>query len=213
MFRSLITILTISLALPAKAQDITILPAEIARDCRAGRAALYDECGSQLKLFQQAAFRAESEGKTLLVSYGAEWCIWCHVFEQYIKGEHGQMTYRFSDPGESQIEEVTLNERPAEDPTAEARALRRFVADNFVLVHIEDYHSFDGYDVLIETGADEAFDGGLPFIFTVGRDGRYAAHLESTSVETRRDGWIDWYRGYDRPALTAALAAMRDATK
>ncbi len=194
------------------AQDnITILPAEIARSCRGGRAALYDECGSQTKLFQRALSVADTEGKTLLVSFGAEWCIWCHVFDQYIAGAHTRMTYRFSDPGADQTEQVTLNEKPRQDPTAEAAALRQFVADHFVLVHIEDYYSPDGYDVLRQTGADAAFDQSLPFIFTVGPDGRFAAKLNASSVETRRDGWIDWYRGYDRTGLMAALASMKAA--
>ncbi len=208
MIPRLLFTFAIAFALPASAQEITILPDTIDRSCRAGRAALYDECGSQQKLFRQAVVRANEEGKTLLVSYGAEWCIWCHVFEQYIKGEHTRLTYRFSDPGDAATEEVTLSERPATDPAEEAAALRRFVAETFVLVHIEDYHSVDGYDVLVESGAEAAFYGGLPFIFTVDANGRYAAHLDSNVVETRRDGWIDWYRGYDRPALMTALAEM-----
>ncbi len=197
----------------ATAQEITILPATVERSCRGGRAALYDECGSQTKLFRQALSVANTEEKTLLVSYGAEWCIWCHVFDQYITGNHTRMTYRFSDPGAAETEEVTLNERPREDPAAEAAALRLFVADHFVLVHIEDYHSADGYDVLLRSGADAAFDGSLPYIFTVTPDGQYAAKLKSSSVETRRDGWSDWYRGYDRAGLTAELARMDAAAQ
>lgn len=208
------SMLVIALDVPAlQAQTISTLPDRIERNCRGGRAALYDECGSQTKLLRQAIFQAETEGKVLLVSYGAEWCIWCHVFEQYIKGEHTTMTYRFSEPGDSDTEEVTLQERPGTDPAAEAAALTQFVADNFVLVHIEDYYTSDGYDVLIQTGADEAFNGGLPYIFTITAEGRYAAHLQSNAVETRRDGVIDWYRGYDRPGLMAELARMKAAAR
>lgn len=196
-----------------QAQGISVLPEQIERSCRGGRAALYDECGSQTKLLRQAIFHAETNGKVLLVSYGAEWCIWCHVFEQYIKGEHTTMTYRFSEPGDSNTEEVTLQEKPDRDPTAEAAALTKFVADTFVLVHIESYYASDGYDVLTQTGADETFNGGLPYIFTINAEGQYAAHLQSSTVETRRDGWIDWYRGYDRPGLMAELARMADAAR
>ena len=213
MTRSLALALGLILSLPATAEEITMLPDRIEPSCRAGQATLYDECGSQTKLFRRALSRASAEGKTLLVSYGAEWCIWCHVFEQYIKGEHTRLTYRFSEPGEERMEEVTLSERPVSDPSAEAAALNAFVAETFVVVHIEDYHSADGYDVLIASGADAAYAGGLPFIFTVSADGRYAAQLESTEVETRRDGFIDWYRGYDRPSLMAALTEMDRAAR
>ncbi len=215
-FRALLLIVLLTVVLhpaSATAQDITILPAEIERNCRGGRAALYDECGSQTKLFRRALSVANAEGKTLLVSYGAEWCIWCHVFDAYIAGNHTRMTYRFSDPGDAETEQVTLNERPREDPAPDAAALHQFVADHFVLVHIEDYHSADGYDVLLQSGADAAFVGGLPYIFTVAPDGQYAAKLKSSSVETRRDGWIDWYRGYDRAGLMAELARMDAAAQ
>lgn len=192
-----------------QAQDITIYPTEIARNCNGGRAVLYDECGKQVTLFKQALRQANADGKTLLVSYGAEWCIWCHVFEQYIKGEHTDMTYRFGDPGDRDYEQVTLDERPDEDPAAAASALTAFVAEHFVLVHIDDQHAPDGYEVLIQTGAEASFNGGLPYIFTVTPKGDYAAHLNSNSVETRRDGLFDWYRGYDRAGLTAELDRMR----
>src|SRR5215467_14534017 len=66
--------------------DITTVPAELDRACRRGRAKLYDECSDQLSLFETATTRAVAEGKVPLVSYGAEWCIWCHVFERYIHG-------------------------------------------------------------------------------------------------------------------------------
>lgn len=195
------------------AQDISTIPSEIERSCRGGRAALYDECGSQTKLLRRAIRQAETEEKILLISYGAEWCIWCHVFEQYVKGQHTKMTYRYSAPGENKTDEVTLDEKPATDPAAEAAALTQFVADHFVLLHIEDFYSTDGYDVLAQTGADATFNGGIPYVFTVDAQGHYAAHFQSNEVETRRDGWFDWYRGYDRPGLAAELARMEAAAR
>ncbi|MEO9517774.1 MAG: hypothetical protein ABJH45_15455 [Paracoccaceae bacterium] len=208
---SLAVLALFAVAAPASAQEISTIPEEIQRDCRGGQAVLYDECGSQTMLLRDAINRAESEGKVLLISYGAEWCIWCHVFQQYVKGHHSTMTYRFSDPGDNETAEVTLDEKPATDPTAAAAALTKFVAEHFVLLHIENFYSSDGYEVLNRTGADSTFDGGLPYIFTVDATGRYATDFKHSDIETRRDNGADWYRGYDRPALMAELARMEAA--
>ena len=214
LFRTTVRLLALILTTSAtQAQEIAMVPDRIDPGCRGGRAAIYDECGSQMVLFRQALSLAEDEGKTLLISYGAEWCIWCHVFEQYVKGRHGAMTYRFSDPGDAATEQVTLDERAATDPAAAAAALTRFVAERFVLLHVESQHSADGYQVLEHTGADAAFDWGLPFIFTVDAKGRYGANLHASEVETRRDGIFNWYRGYDRAGLTAELARMEQAAR
>ena len=209
----LIIVWLFSLSVSAHAQTISTIPSEIERSCRGGRAALYDECGSQTELLRRAIHWAKTEEKVLIISYGAEWCIWCHVFEQYVTGHHTTMTYRFSDPGDNETNEVILDEKPATDPTAAAAALTQFVADHFVLLHIESYYSTDGYEILLQSGADATFNGWLPYIFTVDVQGRYAAHFQRNAVETRRDGWIDWYRGYDRPGLTAELARMEAAAK
>lgn len=180
--------------------------------CNYGRAKLYDECGSQIDLFNEALGAANEQGKVLLVSYGAEWCIWCHVFDEYLTGSHTVMNYQYSNPGEKIYTEVTRYERPDYDPEEEAEELRGFSAENFVLVHIEDHFSPDGFNVLEQTLAVEHDTGGLPFIFTVTRDGEFAASLNPTSVETRRDT-ADWYRGYDRNALIVELSAMIEAAR
>ena len=66
---------------------ITTIPSEFNKNCRRGRAKLYDECSDQSLIFEAAKQLAAAENKVLLVSYGAEWCIWCHVFAKYIHGE------------------------------------------------------------------------------------------------------------------------------
>jgi len=38
----------------------------------------------QLAIFNEAFERAQAEGKILFVNYGAEWCVWCHVFDQTV---------------------------------------------------------------------------------------------------------------------------------
>lgn len=193
---------------PAPAEIVTF-PEEISQDCRRGRAVLYDECGSQVALFKKALAAANDEDKTLLVSYGAEWCIWCHVFDQYVNGEHTRLNYRYGDPGSDDYETVAVNEHPDHDPSAEADELRQLFAANFVLVHIENLHSPDGKEVLESTGAIDFYNGGIPFIFSVDAQGIYAAHVESSEMETRRDDPSDPYRGYDRGQLINALEEIR----
>ena len=48
-------------------QPLIHYPEKIDKDCNKGRARLYDQCGSQTKLFAKALERANEEGKTLLV--------------------------------------------------------------------------------------------------------------------------------------------------
>lgn len=196
----------------APGSNLVKFPLTIDPECNFGRAKLYDECGSQLEIFEEALKVANERGKTLLVSFGAEWCIWCHVFDEYLVGSHTVMEYRYSDPGEKIYHEVTRFERPESDPTQEANDLKTFVEESFVIVHIENRFSPDGFSVLERSNAVDHFSGGLPFIFTVNRNGQYAAALNSKQVETRRDTF-DWYRGYDRNRLTEALTKMIEAAQ
>ena len=182
-------------------------PQSIDPNCNRGRAKLYDECGSQLDIFNNALQVANQQNKTLLVSYGAEWCIWCHVFDQYVIGAHTRMAYRYASPGETSYNGVTLLEKPKYNPSQEAYALKKFVADNFVIAHIESYFAPDGQNVLVKSQANAHFSGGLPFIYTVNQNGEFAASLNSQLVETRRDS-EDWYRGYDRINLITELTKM-----
>lgn len=194
----------------AAADAITKFPAKIMRDCNFGRAKLYDQCGSQVTLFQNALRAANAEGKVLLVSYGAEWCIWCHVFDEYISGAHTKLTYRYGDSSEKTTFAVTLFERPKDDPSARAGELSTFVARNFVVAHIEGQFADDGWDVINQADAAPHTNGGIPFIFSVNSDGAFAAALDPKAVETRRDT-EDWYRGYDRQNLMRSLKEMHQA--
>ena len=181
---------------------ITTFPAGIDPNCRRGRAKIYDECADQTALFAQALANAREQQKTVLVSYGAEWCIWCHVFDQYVRGGKSKFTYSYGSPDEPEERYTsTIYEKEKHDVSADALALNEFVARHFVLVHIEGHYAESGFDLLIQTKAAEHYDDSIPFIFAVGRDGQYAAKLRSKQVETRRDGIWDWYRGYSRKAL------------
>jgi len=190
------------------ASEAITLPDVPVRGCRGERAKLYDECGSQIAIFTDAQSRAKETGKVLLVSYGAEWCIWCHVFEAYVKGGHTELEYTYSDPADEERYTSTFFERANRDPNSEALKLSTYFAEAFVLVHIESRYSKDGYEVLEMTQADLHFDGGLPFIFTLKPNGQFAAAFNSTGIETRRE-FIDWYRGYDRKNLTIELMRLQ----
>ena len=193
----------------ANAAGIAKLPEHFDKNSRKGRAKLYDECGDQRALFASALKRAGKEGKVLLVSFGAEWCIWCHVFDQYVHGGKTRFKYTYGYPDDPDRRDTsTLHERAKKDVTADARQLESFVAKSFVIVHIDSQYAPHGWTVLKDTGAQSHYTGGIPFIFTVNAQGQYAARLESSRVETRRDGFWDWYRGYSRQGLMAQLDAM-----
>lgn len=201
-------LLSVSLA---RADTITKFPESLDKACRDGTAKIYDECADQMEIFSAALERANREGKTLLVSYGAEWCIWCHVFDAHISGGKSKFTYVYADPAEPDNKfESTLYEREKTDVTQEADALSEFVAQNFVVAHIEDFFSENGYEVLLTTGAEPHHDGSIPYVFTVDSKGIYAGHFEHNRAETRRDKILDWYRGYNRQELIAELSRIRD---
>jgi hypothetical protein len=65
--------------------------------------------------------------------------------------------------------------------------------------------------VLESTGAAEHFRNHIPFVYTVDGRGRFAARFRHDPAERRRDGLLNWYRGYDRNNMLAQLVAMRDA--
>lgn len=189
---------------------ITTIPEKLDKNCRRGRAKVYDECSDQWLVFEAAAKRAATENKVLLVSYGAEWCIWCHVFTKYIHGDKTRFEYTYGAPEEPEERSTsTIYEREKRDVSGEAASLNAYVARSFVVVHIESYYA-NGNDVLKRTGAAPFAGTWIPFIFTVDRSGRYAAHLEHDIVQLRRDT-EDWYRGYDRRKLMIELQKMHDA--
>lgn len=184
-------------------------PIQINENCRDGRAKAFDECTKQIDLFKEAIIRAEQEGKTLLVSYGAEWCIWCHVFDAYINGNVDKFTYTFGDEGNEKRWIETIYERANRDVLKEANNLKNFVSNNFVLVHIDYEHSPDGDDVLSQSNAWTNYEGSIPYVYTVDKTGNFAAAFNHDDAEIRRDT-NGWYRGYDRLKLLQQLKDMRD---
>ena len=190
--------------------QITSYPEKIDKTCRGGKAKIFDECADQVDLFNQAMSRAKAEGKIVLVSYGAEWCIWCHVFDAYINGDTDKFTYTYGQPRNDERYTHTMRERATEDVSQQAYDLKTFVSENFVVAHIDYEHSPDGDDVLSQAKAWDNFDGGVPYIFTVDTSGLFAADFDHDKAELRRDT-DDWYRGYDRVQLLAEMKRMQAA--
>ena len=77
---SILLFLLASFPAVAEPSKVTAFPQALDPECRDGRAKLYDQCGDQLALYEAAFAQAQAEEKVLLVSLGAEWCVWCHVF-------------------------------------------------------------------------------------------------------------------------------------
>ncbi len=196
------------------AAELTLksFPEVIERACRGGSAKIYDECGDQFSLYKTALAEANRSGRTLLVSYGAEWCIWCHVFHDYVTGVSGSFTHTFSDQNDVTRDTATMFEAPSPNANAEAETLASFVARTFVLVHLEMRYASGADDAIASTGFDPYDVTWLPFIFTVTPDGRFGAVLNHETVESRREG-VFWFRGYHRTALIRELERLRDAAK
>jgi len=192
----------------------TSFPKAIDLQCRNGKARIFDECGEQLTLFTTALAQANSEGKVLLVEYGAEWCIWCHVFDAHINGGHGEFRYTYGMPQDPEVRHTQkMFEEESGVESVQAKTLRDFVAANFVVVRIDAQYAPNGKAVLAATGARKHYSGGLPFIFAVDGRANFAANFNHDTAEKRRDTEVNWYRGYDRTDLLQQLTLMRDCAK
>ena len=138
--------------------------------------------------------------------YGAEWCIWCHVFKDHIKGNYGKFSYKLE--GQQGYD---LDEKPSAAEIELAHELNAFVSKNFIIANIEAQHSFDGYDVLFETGGAKHIKDSIPFIYTVDENGIFLHDMPSThelnALEKKRNG-DDWYRGYNRDVLLQELKKL-----
>ncbi len=214
MNMTLATLFLVLVPLAGQAADAVLraYPEQIERSCRGGSAKIYDECGDQEALFHKALDEARRRDKILLVSYGAEWCIWCHVFHDYVTGVSGTFTHTYSDPEDVTRDTATMIETPSPRAMAEADELARFVAENFVLLHLEMRYAAGADAAVAYTGFDPYDIRWLPFIFTVSKDGSFGAYMNHDTVESRREG-VFWFRGYQRPALIGELTRIRDAAR
>ena len=204
VFAAVVSLMLVACGQADRALALVSYPVELDPNCRDGRAKIYDECSNQRDLLNAARARAAEDGKTVLVSYGAEWCIWCHVFDKYIAGEADTFTYTYGEPGAPEKWTDTLFERSATDAAKDAAALKAFVADTFVLAHVNREFAEASDEVLTFTGADIHYPGWIPYIFAIDAEGQYVGQVYHEDVEVRRDT-EDWYRGYDRVKLRAIL--------
>jgi len=194
--------------------EVDMYPKSLSSDCRDGVAKVYEECGSQMNIARAALAKANESDKTLLIVYGAEWCIWCHVFDKYVKGEYKKFSYVWEYDGE--IQEWDMREKENKKSKDQAKKLNKYVSENFVVAHIEGYFSPDGLDVIDAIGFDSSNINFLPFIFSVTKSGKYADHMLAASaipgLEIRKDSGVD-YRGFDREILIEELVKLKNAAE
>lgn len=191
------------------AEPVTVFPRSFDANCRDGEAKLYDECSDQFAVLKAATEEAECTGKVLVVSYGAEWCIWCHVLDSHLKGGVGMFNYEVEDYPPVMAESLGPRDKEL------AAELNAFAAKNIILVHIDAMYAPNGVDVLAALGAENDFKGGIPYIFSV-KNGRMVGILPSKGRNDpkakRRDGFLP-YRGYNRDKLLAELADIVEAAR
>lgn len=197
----------------ALAAPVTVVPASVSKDCRGGVARIYDECSDQSELLAEALQLANASGKTVLILYGAEWCIWCHVFDKYVKGQSRRYKYQWQFP-DGYEERWDMRERENRQAEAQAKQLNEYVAENFVIFHLEYYFSPNGEAVLASTGFDAASVEVVPQVLVVDGRGTFVAGMDDYSsiakLEIREDSGKE-YRGFDRPTLLRELVALREA--
>lgn len=186
-----------------EARAISVLPEEPRTSCNGVSAKLYNACISQVGILDEAIREAEHSGKVVVVAYGAEWCIWCHILYHHLDGAFGEFRYRL--PGRGI---VGMNEPLGNVSREEVVALNHFVADNVVLAYISD-DADDGYSVLERTGADTSFPNALPFVYSLDRRGRAVRIMADEVAFRSSDGLFSKaFAGYDRKKLLAEFQSM-----
>jgi len=192
---------------------VSVYPAAISDSCRDGVAQIYDECSDQFAILDQARKSAVASGKSVLIVYGAEWCIWCHVFEKYVRGQTREYEYTYEYEGQSQY--WPMREHENRNAESEARELNKYVADNLVIANIEQHYSPNGTEVLANTGYDVSTLTFVPLFIVLDNHGRYAGQMQSADLinglEIRADSGEE-YRGYDRMVLLRELKKLRGAS-
>lgn len=190
-------------------KKVVHFPRQVDPACRNGKAKVYDECTDQRIILAEALGKAKATDKALLVVYGAEWCIWCHVFDKYVDGQYARYDYEFEytdGPYEWEMEEEV-----SATTKAEAEALNHYVADHFVVAYIEAHYAPHGDAAIAATGVDPTSFNYYPFIMSVGHDGKVAAVMDAYTdvpgLEVRESGGEE-YRGFQRKVLTAELREL-----
>jgi hypothetical protein len=190
-------------------------PKFVSKVCRNGIANIYDECSDQNTILGDAMKQATESNKSVLLVYGAEWCIWCHVFDKYINGASRKFQYHWEyEEGETSVWEMV--EKQNANAEKEAEELNKYVSENFVIAHIEGYHSPNGMEVIANTGFDSSLIQVLPYILVLNSKAEYAGHMlpynAIEKLEIREDSGEE-YRGFDRKVLLSELTKLRNISK
>jgi len=190
---------------------VTSFPKTLSKTCREGIANIYDECGSQQQILNNALRAAQESGKSVLILYGAEWCIWCHVFDKYVKGVSRQFNYQWQYHDGDNLS-WAMKERANKEAELEASILNQYFADNFILAHIESFYAPDGEQVLADLAYDVDNIVGVPVILVLNQAGEIAGEMKSSKeligLEIRSDSGKE-FRGYDRMLLLDELKRLR----
>jgi hypothetical protein len=186
-----------------EARSINTLPSRADGSCMDVPAKLYDACAPQTGILDEAITRAAESGKAVVVVYGAEWCVWCHIFYHHVDGNFGTFNYNLEG------DKLDMAESLLDVSREDVLALNHFAADNLVLAYLSA-DGPDGADVLDQTGVADSFRNELPFIFSVDSRGRGARILDHGAVAFTIDGGLfgPEYSGYDRKRLLGELDAM-----
>ncbi len=207
------TVTACSDSVAAEFLPVETYPTATSDSCRDGVARIYDECSDQAVILRQARESAAASGKSVLIVYGAEWCIWCHVFEKYVQGQSRKYKYEYEYEGEPQY--WPMRERENKDAEAQARQLNRYVADNFVIANIEGHYSPNGEEVLANIGYDTSNLAFVPLFVVLDNEGKYVGNMQSVNLisglEVRVDSGEE-YRGYDRTLLLRELQKLREVS-
>ncbi|MFB6348347.1 hypothetical protein ACFBZI_02635 [Moraxella sp. ZJ142] len=182
-------------------------------NCRDGLAKLHDECGDQVVIIKNAIHAAKQQNKNVLLIYGGEWCIWCHVLDRHFNGEVQTHDYVWRD-GDDGLSEWVMHENIAQDDIDNAIKLNHYVADNFVIAHIDGDYT-NGLQALSYVGFhNEVF--AYPTVIILNKQGKYAGHLPPTGLidglQIRTMNGQE-YRGYDRVKLLQVLQELHQTAK
>ena len=205
-------------AIPSKNQKqvkaLLSFPQSLDPQCRDGIANIYDECGNQQLILDQALKAAQEADKRVLILYGAEWCIWCHVFDKYVKGQNRKFDYQWQ-YHDGEILDWEMLEKENLRAEEEAIQLNHYFDKHFVLTHIESYYSDSGEQVLADLGYDVSNINSVPLVLVLDSSGQISGEMQSSEeligLEKRQDSGEE-FRGYDRKLLLAELQRLFETT-
>ncbi|MDJ0942210.1 MAG: hypothetical protein QNJ30_02005 [Kiloniellales bacterium] len=146
---------------------------------------VYASCRKQRELFQKARDHAIGSEKLLLIGYGADWCVWCKVSDRYLEGA------------------VSKQEQGSPESNLRlARNLAEFVAETFVVLHVDSDKKAETTPLMKEIGAGRWVRPAVP-VFVV-LDPRSGALEEARLVEAEVPAGAG-YVGYDRVEMLKEL--------